>query len=549
MSPTGATSVAPTASQPRRGSAAERIRDGYRLVGILEERLLDADLSRRAGARPSDPYIRDGRGDHTYGQVWSAVLGFAGTLLDLGVGPGDVVSFQLPNRVEAAVTYFAALAVGAICNPIVPIYREREIGFVLRQARPSVVVVPATYRGVDYPELHRRAADHAGHHPVQIVVDGAGTGLDYTDAVAHRPAEPLPGRRAADRAVLLYTSGTTADPKGVLHSHQSLRSECASIVQLTGLVGSDVVFMASPVTHVTGLLYGVQMPAMLGGSSVLQETWDPSAATSLIRAAGCTFTVGATPFLHGLVEAANGEDGPIPLRTFVCGGADVPPDLVLRARARLHVEVVRAYGLSELPTVTCGALHDRPEKRASTDGRPPTATRVRVRDGDGRMRPVGSGELEASAPELFLGYLDRQLDEAAFTDDGWFRTGDLATIDADGYVTILGRIKDVIVRGGENISAKEVEDVLFQHPAVSEIAVVGYPDPVMGQRMCAFVVTADGLGPSPADLAAFLDGHGVARQKSPERVVMVASLPKTPSGKVQKHRLRELAAASGEDRP
>ena len=527
-------------------SATESVRGGYRAVGILEDRLLDHDLARSVKGRPSAPFLTDKCGSYTYRQIWDDVLGFAGALQELGVGRGDVVSFQLPNRVEAAVAYFATVLVGAISNPIVPIYREHEVSFILGQAHPKVVVIPSIYKGVDYRDLYDRTAEACGHCPAIVVVDGdAGQGrINYRDAKSSRPGRSLEERLGTDRAVLLYTSGTTASPKGVLHSHQTLRSECRSIINSAGLTGADIVFMASPVTHVTGLLYGLQMPAMLGGSSILQESWDPGEAYCLLRDGGCTFTVGATPFLHGLVEVqGEGGAGLDSLRSFVCGGADVPPGLVASARSRLGVEVVRAYGLTELPTVTCGGLNDRPEKRAGTDGRPLPGTRVRIRDAKGLSRRYGEGELEASAPEMFLGYLDPGLDGEAFTEDGWFRTGDLASVDPDGYVTILGRIKDIIVRGGENISVKEVEDVLFGHPAVSEIAIVGYPDTVMGQRMCAFVVPAGAVGPSKEDLRRFLAERGMARQKAPERVEIVGSLPKTPSGKVQKSKLRELAAS------
>jgi cyclohexanecarboxylate-CoA ligase len=528
--------------QSPRESASERIREGYRMTGILEDDVLDEDLFRCALNRPDAPYATDERGTYTYGQVWRDVLGLAGTLQELGVGRGDIVSFQLPNRVEAAVVYVATVVIGAICNPIVPIYREREVGFILRQARPKVVVIPGTYRGVDYGEMYARASKAACHYPTVVAVDGNGTGIDFRNASANQPGRRLEDRSGTDEAVLLYTSGTTSDPKGVLHSHQTLRYECRSIIELSGLLGSDIVFMASPVTHVTGLLYGLQMPAMLGASCILQETWNAGEAYRLIRELGCTFTVGATPFLHGLIATQSETDvGLDALRCFICGGADVPPELVIRARSQLNVEVMRAYGLTELPTVTCCSLNDRPEKRAGTDGRPLPGTRVRVRDDQGIVRESGNGELEASAPEMFLGYLDATLNESAFSDDGWFRTGDLASIDSDGYVTILGRIKDVIVRGGENISAKEVEDILFEHPNVSEIAVVGYPDPVMGQRMCAFVVPVVGSRPSRRDLMEFLDERGVARQKAPERVEILYALPKTPSGKVQKTKLRDLA--------
>jgi cyclohexanecarboxylate-CoA ligase len=516
------------------------------VAGLLNDAVLDRELWQRAERSPDATYVVDRSGAHCFAAVADRARRLAGALRDLGVGRGDVVSFQLPNWVEAAVVFYATVSLGAVSNPIVPIYRERELGFILGQARPTVAVVPTRFRGVDYVELYDRAAEFGGNRPALVAVGEPGdTGrgvLAFDECASHAPAAPVEGRSGADRAALLYTSGTTADPKGVLHSHASLRYECRSIVEHCGLVASDVVFMASPVTHVTGLLYGLQLPVMIGASAVLDEVWDPAGACERIHRHACTFTVGATPFLHGLTTAGGAAGAPAvdSLRCFVCGGADIPPDLVVRATRDLGVSVVRAYGLSELPTATCGGLQDLPERRARTDGRPLPAGRVRVRGDDGRAREAGEGELEAIAPEMFLGYLDPTLDEAAFTEDGWFRTGDLASIDDDGYVTIRGRTKDIIVRGGENISAREVEDVLFEHPKVEQVAVVGLTDEVMGQRACAFVVPGD-EAPSLAELTEFLSTRGLARQKAPERLEIVDALPVTASGKVQKHRLRAWA--------
>jgi cyclohexanecarboxylate-CoA ligase len=228
------------------------------------------------------------------------------------------------------------------------------------------------------------------------------------------------------------------------------------------------------------------------------------------------------------------------LRVFCCGGADVPPDLMRRADETLGCCTVRVYGSSEFPTVTGGGFADRPDRRTGTDGRVIGAAQLRVIGEDGGAVSTGTaGELEVRGPEMFLGYLDASLDEAAFAPDGWFRTGDLGVVDGEGYLTIVGRKKDIIIRGGENLSVKEIEDTLFEHAAVHEVAVVGQPDPVLGERVCAFVVPAAGATPDLGDLADYLAARGLARQKFPERVVLVDALPKTPSGKTQKFRLRE----------
>jgi cyclohexanecarboxylate-CoA ligase len=332
----------------------------------------------------------------------------------------------------------------------------------------------------------------------------------------------------------LYTSGTTADPKGVLHSHNTLVYEVQSIVDCCSLDRLDAVFMPSPVTHITGFLFGLLMPPMVGVKAALLDVWDPAAAVDLVEREHCRMTMGATPFLHGMVEEHVRRGEPSSLRIFMCGGADVPPMLVRRATDVLGAHVARIYGSSEFPTFCCGRPGDDLDLCADTDGMPlgPVTSRL---DGE----TGGVGELLVDGPELFLGYLAAGLNEAAFSGDGLFRTGDLASIDERGAVTIRGRQKDIIVRGGENISAKEVEDLLYGHPLVSEVAVVAMPDPVLVERVCAFVVAVDGAELTLTDVVGFLDGQGLARQKYPERLELVDELPATASGKVQKFVLRQ----------
>jgi len=468
------------------------------------------------------------------------------SLRALGVGRGDVVTVELPNWWETSVVIHAVLRIGGVPNPVVPIYRDREMSFIIAQARPRVVVVPHRFRQYDYVAMLQRivgvdgddgpvvlAVRPEGELPADVVDFGS---LLVEDGQDSHGAEPGDVCAATDIALLLYTSGTTADPKGVLHDHSTLEHENRSIIELFSLDRGSGVFMGSPVTHITGFLYGVLLPPMLGVPVALLDIWDAARARELIDAEACRFTVGATPFLQGLTDEYSRDAGPCPLSAFACGGADVPPDLVRRSRAVLHAAVVRVYGSSEFPTVTCSSPDDDEHLAADTDGRPiGAAVECRIDRPDER----GVGELVARGPELFLGYLDASLNDDAFTDDGWFRTGDLASIDHDGAVTIRGRSKDIIVRGGENISAKEVEDLLYTHPSIREVAIVAMPDPVMVERACAFVVTEPATTLQLDDIVAFLDGHRLARQKFPEHLVLVDELPKTPSGKVQKFILRD----------
>ena len=344
----------------------------------------------------------------------------------------------------------------------------------------------------------------------------------------------------------MFTSGTTGQPKGVLHSHRTLLADAQSIADLYRM-RADRVYMPSPVGHVTGLVYGVLMPLLMDGSCVLQAEWDADAGADLIERHGCTVCVGATPFLRGLTEAYRRRGRSSSLRAFICGGADVPPSLVRAAEGVLGSTVARAYGLTEMPTVTCGGPDDPEAIRADTDGRLTGSSQARL-----AAPAAGTGELEVRGPELCLGYLDPADTAASFTADGWFRTGDLARLGPDQDVTIVGRAKDIVVRGGENISMKEVEDYLAAHPHIADVAIVGVPDEVLGERACAFVVARD-RAPSLEEVASYLSAQGIARHKLPEYLLVAETLPRTLSGKIQKFRLRQqavelLAAGQGERR-
>jgi cyclohexanecarboxylate-CoA ligase len=506
--------------------------------------LVDRRVSAAAAAWPEPVAVVDGAVRLTYQEFERRIRAVAAGLAGLGVGPGEVVSWQLPNWHEALVLHHAVLRLGALSNPIVPIYRSHEVGYILREAGSRVVVVPETFRGFAHAAMVAElAATSPALRHVVTVRSAGGAELPFEQLLAAAPGTaPVPDRTSDDPILLMFTSGTTAAPKGVLHTHRTLDYENRSIIDVYGLSRDDVVFMPSPVTHITGLLYGVQLPAMLGTRVVLQEVWDPTVALGLIEAERATFTVAATPFLHGLVhhpELASYDVSS--LRVFACGGADVPPSLIRDAGERLGCAATRVYGSTEFPTLSTSPPDDPLDRRAGTDGRAIAAAEYRIVDDADADLPVGTvGELLVRGPELFPHYLRPADDEGTRTADGWFRTGDLAVADVLGYVSIRGRRKDIILRGGENISVTEVEEALFEHPSVGEVAVVAMPDPVMVERGCAFVVPAPGAAaPTLADLAEFLTGKGLARQKLPERLELVDALPRTQSGKVQKFRLRE----------
>jgi cyclohexanecarboxylate-CoA ligase len=522
----------------------------YSRPGLWEDNILDTYLTAAARATPEQTAVIDRRGAWTYAQLNGLVDDLASALQALGIGRGDVVSWQLPNWVEAAVVHLATLRVGAISNPIVSIYRHAEVRFILRQAASKAMFVPATFRSFDYAGMLAEIRAELPDLRTVVVVgdDEAGGDISYDALIAQGRTRPLAAIEpsANDPALLLYTSGTTAAPKGALHTHNTLDYEIRSVIEFFGLSHNDVVFMPSPVGHITGVVCGILLPVRLGATSVLLDVWEPGRALSLIATHGCSFTVAATPFLHGIMHHPElAKTNVSTLRVFMCGGANMPPELITSASAALDCIVARAYGSTEHPSATGSNQDDPPNKRACTDGRAMGAAQVRVVDESGSDTPEGVvGEVLVRGPELFVGYLDTNLNDDAFTSGGWFRTGDLGRLDADGYLEVTGRRKDIIIRGGENISVKEIEDHLFAHPKICDVAVVATPDPVLGERVCAIIVPEPGQTITLAEITEWLCAARFAKQKLPERLIVLDELPRTASGKVQKFKLRELARMS-----
>lgn len=492
-----------------------------------------------SGLLPS-PAIVDGSHRTSYVALRELSIGFANVLLDLGVRPGDIVTSQLPNWWESNVVAFGCFLAGAIYNPVVSIYRERELEFILTQAKPKVVVVPEYYRGFAHLEVAKRLVSQIGLQ--SKVIGGRSSedqeGIWLSSLVSYRRMsnQTLPLVDPSLPALLLYTSGTTATPKGVLHSHKGLVYEASSIAKVARLDSSDSIFMASPLTHITGVLYGTILPVMLGCKCVLMEKWNPDEAISLIEMEQCTFTVSATPFLSDITEAYWRSGHRSSLRVFVCGGADAPSSLIRQARRIMGTSVVRTYGSTEMPTATIGDPYGDVSIACDTDGLPIGPVEVKI---DGNS--PGSGELLVKGPELFIGYFDTSLNRTAFTPDGFFRTGDLANLDSRGAVSIVGRVKDIINRGGEKYSAREVEELLLEHPDIADVTVVAVPDKRLVEKACAVIVPRRDRIPTVEEIGTFLSRRGLALQKLPEYVVQVSSLARTPSGKIQKFLVREQA--------
>jgi len=469
-------------------------------------------------------------------------------LTRLGVGRHDVVACQLPNWWQFTLTYLACSRIGAVMNPLMHIFRERELSFMLKHGQAKVVIVPKVFRGFDFETMVHGLQPSLPDLAHVVVVGGQGENSfaarlsdpaweDAPDAqgilTAHRPGPD-------DVTQLIYTSGTTGEPKGVMHSANSLMSNIIPYAARMRLDADDVVLMASPMAHQTGFMYGLMMPVMLRATAVLQDIWDPQQAVALMQQEKVTFTMASTPFLTDLARsmAQTGQAGTT-LRTFVCAGAPIPGPLVEQARAALGAKVVSAYGMTENGAVTMTQLDDADERSFNTDGCPLPGVEVKVVDADGADLAVGEeGGLLLRSCSNFGGYLHRPQLNATDAED-WFETGDLARIDAQGYIRITGRSKDVIIRGGENIPVVEIETLLYRHPAIAMVAIVAYPDARLGERACAVVTLKPGEHLTLADVQAFLQSQQVAIQYVPERLVVRDALPTTPSGKIQKFALRD----------
>jgi cyclohexanecarboxylate-CoA ligase len=486
----------------------------------------------------------------TYAELDKVARRIAHGLAKLGVAPGDVVSFQLPNWWQFTALHLACVQIGAISNPLMPIFRARELRFMLGFAEAKVYVGPARFRGFDYAAMMAELAPELPHLKHCFYI-----GDSFEPCFLDIPHEEGAGRTALPRTgpndvtQILYTSGTTGQAKGVMHTANTLFACLPPIVARFGMGAGDVIWMASPLAHQTGFMYGMMLPVMLGTTSVLRDRWVPAEAAASIEATGATFTMASTPFLADLADLPTlGDYDLTRFRIFLSAGASIPRALVERATERLGAHVLSGWGMTEVGCITNCAPGDAPEKIFGTDGKALPGSEVKVVREDGTdAAPGEEGILKCRPNALFVGYLKRP--EVYGVDaDGWFDTGDYARMDADGYIRIAGRAKDIIIRGGENVPVVEVEELLYRHPAVRECAVVAMPDARLGERACAFVGLADGADFDFAAMTAHLKAHGMARQYFPEKLVVRAALPRTPSGKIQKFVLREEAKGFGVER-
>ena len=530
----------------------------YTSQGLWTDRVITDFLDEVAAEQPDKLAAIDSRGQVTYAELKRLSDRAALGLLELGVRPGDVVSFQLPNWIEFLIVHFAVTRIGAVNNPLIPIYRDREVGFMVGLARSKVIVVPQEFRGFGYPEMIERLRGNWPALQHVLVVDGPTTQTqtswrEFIDTPweQRRDAAELAGLRPDpnDVTLLIFTSGTTGEPKGVMHTHNTLVAANAPLPARLGASRDSVIHMASTFAHLTGFLYGARLPTQVGGATaVYQDIWDPARFAELVEEHRITYTSAATPFLHDTLNAPNLAQRDLSsLRLFACMGAPIPRAMVREARVKLpSLTVLGGWGQSENGLVTLGIPGDPEEKIVERDGYPWPGMEIRVVDFDGSALPAGKeGRLQVRGPFLFVGYAERlEMTRASFQDD-WFDTGDLAVIDEDGYLNITGRTKDVVIRGGENIPVAYVENVLYENPRLAGVAVVGVPDPRLQERAWAVVTLAPGVdGFTIEEMRDFLAEKGVAKQYWPEGLEVLAELPRTASGKIQKFQLRARLAGA-----
>lgn len=471
----------------------------------------------------------------TLGEVVASGRRMGMRMTAAGIGRGDIVACMLPNWREWLVVAVAAAQAGAVMLPVVTIYGAKELGFILRQSKAKWLFTPDRFRGVDYRQVVADCGD------LPALECHIAIGPDFDALEAEGPiADPVPVD-ANDLALLVYTSGTTADPKGVMHSARGFLAEMETMRLMRAGTDDDAVISPWPPGHVAGALSMYRFLCQ-GTPLILMDQWDAALAAELIDRHKVTSSSG-TPFhLSGMIAAADtlGHDL-TSLRQYLVGAAPVPPSLIERCQA-LGLAVYHCYGSSEHPTVTSGVVDDPLDKQLHTEGRAIIGSEMRFVDDDGHDVPPGEdGEICTRGPELFMGYLDPALNEAAFLPGGWYRTGDIGRLDEGGYLLITDRKKDIIIRGGENISSKEVEGVLLGHPAIADVAVVAAKDDRMGEVVRACVVLAPGAALTLDEVRDHFFAAGIAKQKTPERLSLFTELPRNASGKVLKHELRRTS--------
>jgi len=504
----------------------------------------------QADLHPDKVFVTDGTATLTYGELRDSALALAVGLRRIGIGAGDRVSVQIPSWAEFTQISLALTRVGAIMVPIMPIYRRDDVGYMLQNAGVRTAITCGPFRNFDYPGMYQSLRPDCPGLRDLIVVRADGS--EPPDAIA------LEGLFAGDAAgpdelgaaagpdepfVIVFSSGTTARPKGCLHTFNTFGCGSRLLAQAFGYSCDDIQFNPSPITHTTGLITGFLLPLMHGASVHLMEAWEPRAALADIAKFHTTAAVTATTFLQTLMDAYDPDQhDPSSMRLWVAAGSPIPAAFVRRAGEVLPtLRVLSLYGRTENACTTTCTVQDDPERSVTSDGKALPGNSVKIVDGDGREVPRGEqGDLAYKGPMHMLEYINNPEETSKlFTPEGYSRSGDLGVMDADGYVRVTGRLKDIVIRGGLNISARQIEDLLIAHPAIRAVAVVGMPDERLGEKVCCYAVVGPGQeNLTRQEVSDYLLARGLAIQKVPERLEIVPELPMTATGKIQKHVLR-----------
>ncbi|WP_208744369.1 medium-chain fatty-acid--CoA ligase [Citrobacter portucalensis] len=524
---------------------AER-REVWRQQGLWGDASLGDYWNQTARAMPDKIAVVDNHGaSYTYAALDSAASSLATWFLACGIQPGDRIAFQLPGWCEFTIIYLACLKTGAISVPLLPAWREAELVWVLNKCKAKIFFAPTLFKQTRPVDLILPLQNQLPHLQQIVAVDKlapATTSLALSQLLLAPPLTQTTNVHADELAAVLFTSGTEGMPKGVMLTHNNiLASERAYCARLN-LTWQDVFLMPAPLGHATGFLHGVTAPFLIGARSVLLDIFTPTACLELLEQQHCTCVLGATPFVYDMLCSMEKRPRDLSsLRFFLCGGTTIPQKIA-RDCQQLGIKLLSIYGSTESSPHALVNLDDSLSRMMNTDGYAAAGVEIKVVDEARNTLPAGvEGEEASRGPNVFMGYLDEpELTARALDQDGWYYSGDLCRMDDAGYIKITGRKKDIIVRGGENISSREVEDILLQHPRIHDACVVAMPDERLGERSCAYVV----LKPphhslSLESVVAFFSRKRVAKYKSPEHIVIVEKLPRTASGKVQKYQLRQ----------
>jgi acyl-CoA synthetase (AMP-forming)/AMP-acid ligase II len=505
----------------------------------------------RAAATPESVLLVDESGrTMTASELRGSSHRVADRMGEAGISRGTLVSWVLPTGIDALVLTVALSRVGAVQIPVIPVYREREIGHILDETALDAFIVTPRWRNFDYLELCRDLASSRGGKTAVHTIDDI---VRDTARLAGQDVRDAPERAGDGTQWIFYTSGTGGLPKGVRHGDSALVAAARGMVDHLAVIADDRSGIAFPIAHIGGPI-NLMAGLLAGCTLILIENFDPQRTSDVLAREGVTMAGSGTAFHLAYLEAQSQQaDGPLfpHLRCCPGGGAPKPAGLHERVRRELGGRgIVSGWGLTEAPLLSMARPSDRDDQLSETEGSALPGVQLRVVAPDGGACPAGAqGELRAKAPQVMLGYVDASLDADAFDDDGWLRTGDLGTIDPEGYVRITGRLKDVVIRNGENIGTAEVEELLRGHPDVADAAVLGLPDSRTGERVCAVLEMVPAMPRLDlADVGAFLQSRGLRRQAWPEQLETMETLPRTVAGKIDTRQLRARFGAAGASR-